>query len=741
MTTIRRTEGALRAIRRSPLASALRWATGLALTIAVVGVVVISLGTFTGLLSLQTVPTGSMEPTIAKGSAIVVDPIAVDDIAVDDVIVFAAPDTGRMTVHRVAAIESTDQGPVFTTKGDANDGPDPWRLTVEGDHLHQVRVAVPYLGRVLLAFAAPITRLALAGLGAAFVLGFGLRHVWGPRRDLQPATATWERALDRVAHALPHQHRAAPLPHDPAGAPDPLLALLADAEHLNDPGPGSGPDPAGSAPAPAATDGDGRRPTRHSRRPLVSAGSASVVVVTLAAGVAAWLPVRTADAAFTGTTATSTAVASASVVPKQGVTCAWNEANDIAMAWVDPDPTVGTQVLTADGPGGPTTVAASAAPGATSATVSLPGPLTDVRYVSTRAVQGAWTSTASPETPTNSCRNAVRLFVGGAATGFGGDGGPAVNARLDAPYQTAQAPDGRVFIADSGNDRIRVVSTGGVISTFAGSGNAGNCNYRGPVGNLRLSGPRGVAVDGAGNVYIADTGQDCIRMVAPDGSVSPVAGGGSTSSCSATTSAGNVSMSSPTALAIGPAGELIVADTGRGCVRRVSGGSVSRVAGGGNATGCGATTSTAVSLSEPSGIDVDAAGNVYIADTGHDCVRMVATSGQVTAVAGGGNRGQCTWSGSSDSVRLRNPIGVAVAADGTVYVADTDRRCVRQVGDGTVSPLAFTGGNGSSGDDGPAREARIRAAGSITVVADGDLLVSDTATNRSSSDIRRVELS
>jgi signal peptidase len=259
MPATRRAEGPARGTRRSPIATAVRWATALMLVVAGLGVLTLTIGTFTGWLSVQTVPTGSMEPTIHKGSAIVVDPVAVDDVAVavavDDIIVFAAPTTGTMTVHRVIKIEPGDAGPVFTTKGDANGGPDPWRLSVNGDHVQKVRLAVPVLGQVLLAMSARDTRLVLASLGALFVLGFGLTHVWrrSPTTGVPTtAHATWDAALDRLAHAVPHPHlhhgHGHGPDHDPEAASfadavtaaqqrrrtDPLLALLADTDAAPD---------------------------------------------------------------------------------------------------------------------------------------------------------------------------------------------------------------------------------------------------------------------------------------------------------------------------------------------------------------------------------------------------------------------------------------------------------------------------------------------------------------------------
>ena len=464
------------------------------------------------------------------------------------------------------------------------------------------------------------------------------------------------------------------------------------------------------------------------------------MVLLLAAGAAGY-PLRSAEAAFTGTTATSTSVTSASVPPKQGVGCAWDTNFDVAVSWTNPEPDDSARVLMADSPGGSTSVAATAPAGATTATVGLPGSLTNVRYLSTQAAYRTWTSAPSAETATNYCRGSVRLFAGGGRTGFSGDGGPAVDAGLDSPTQTAQAPDGRVFLAGSNNDRIRVIDTSGIIDTFAGGGSNSSCSYTGPASGVRLNGPMGVAVDGAGNVYIADTGNDCIRRVDPTGTISRFAGGGGTSACSSTAiGATSLSLSGPAGLAVDGTGALIVADSGRDCVRRISGATAARVAGGGGSSSCGTTTSGGVSLSAPIGVATDSSGNVYIADTGNDCVRKVSGS-TVTAVAGGGNDRACGASVSSTVLRLSAPEGVAVAADGSVMISDTGRRCIRRVTGTAVTPLAFTGSNGSKGDDGPALDARIRTPGMITVLADGDLLVPDRATRNNASDIRRIELS
>jgi signal peptidase I len=723
-----------------------RWATALLVGVAALAVLALTIGSITGWLAVQTVPTGSMEPAIARGSAILVDPVLVGDVAVGDVIVFAAPTTDTMTVHRVVEIEQGDLGPLFITKGDANQGPDPWRLSVDGERVHRVRITVPVLGRVLLALSAPSTRLLLAGAGALFVLGFGVTHVWRrhPDEHDEPtdARSTWDGALGRLTDPTRRHHHLDPLvallhhvEHHPAPDP-PLSTPTSDTTDEPTAEPPAAEPPTAEPPTDAGHDAASPRRRRTSR-----ATTTALAVAVLATGALAWNPLPRADASYVAATSASTAVATAVVAPKGDVTCAWTSATALTVSWTNPVATDTARVLVAAAPGGATAVAATAAAGATSVPYAPAAPLTTVRQLSTTAVRGTWTSTTSPEMATNTCRGAVRAFAGSGTRGSTGDGGSAAAAALDSPYQPYEAPDGRVFIADSGNNRIRVVSPTGTISTFAGgTGGASPCTYTGPVAGLRLNAPRGVAVDGAGTVYIADTGRGCIRRVDATGNVTLFAGGGATTTCNTSVAPTNLSLSSPSGLALDATGGLIVADTGRNCVRRLTATTTAIVAGGGGTTACASTTTaTAVSLSGPMSVAVDAAGAVYIADTGRSCVRKVVGTA-VSRVAGGGSVTSCTTASTPATVSLSNPQGVAVASDGSVHVADTGRRCLRTVTTTTVSPLALTGTNSSTGDDGPALAATARAPAMVATASDGDLLFSDRATNSGANDVRRIEL-
>ena len=184
---------------------------------------------------------------------------------------------------------------------------------------------------------------------------------------------------------------------------------------------------------------------------------------------------------------------------------------------------------------------------------------------------------------------------------------------------------------------------------------------------------------------------------------------------------------------------MIIADTGRNCVRRISGTTATRVAGGGATTTCSSTavTATTLLLAAPQGVAVAANGDVIIADTGRNCVRRISGT-TATLVAGGGGSTSCTNATTPAGVSLSSPEAVVVAPNGDVLIADTGRRCVRRATATAVTQVGFTGSTGTGGDNGPAIAATVRSPAGLTVTASGDLLVSDRATNSGANDVRRI---
>ena len=257
--------------------------------------------------------------------------------------------------------------------------------------------------------------------------------------------------------------------------------------------------------------------------------------------------------------------------------------------------------------------------------------------------------------------------IGGFASGFSGDNGPAASAQLSFPTGVAVDSAGNLYIADNNNLRIRKVSTG-VITTVAGNGMAGFIGDNGPATSAQLSFPQRIAVDSASNLYISEANR--IRKVT-NGVITTVAGasgfsGGFSGDNGPATSA---QLSSPIGLAVDSAGNLYIADSGNGRIRKISNGVITTVAGGGSTLGDNGPAISGQLLS-PSDVAVDSAGNLYIADTGNGRIRKVS-NGVITTVAGGG-------ASLGDNVlatdaALSGPSGVAVNSAGNVYFSDSLR--------------------------------------------------------------------
>jgi hypothetical protein len=295
-----------------------------------------------------------------------------------------------------------------------------------------------------------------------------------------------------------------------------------------------------------------------------------------------------------------------------------------------------------------------------------------------------------------------------------GDGGLATSGVLYLPTGVALDGAGNMYIADSGHDRVRVVcasttspviagtscTAAGNISTVAGNGSAGNSG-NGPASSSQVSQPSGVAVDGAGNVYIADTANNEIReIVAATGQIVAVAGGG-TGCAGQTDTVGDgctalqASLNGPLGVTLDLNGNIFIADTANERIRevKISTGIITTVAGTGfvNAQGQGGyngdnITAITAELNTPYAVAFDAAGNMYIPDSGNDRVRMVAaTSGVITPAslittfAGDGVQGFMGDTGPAASAEVWAPSGVALDAAGNVYIADTQNQAIRKV--------------------------------------------------------------
>ncbi|HZM04635.1 MAG TPA: hypothetical protein VFC44_16640, partial [Candidatus Saccharimonadales bacterium] len=234
--------------------------------------------------------------------------------------------------------------------------------------------------------------------------------------------------------------------------------------------------------------------------------------------------------------------------------------------------------------------------------------------------------------------NIIATMAGKGTEGYSGDGGAATNASLFYPDGVAADGDGNVFIADTYNSRIRKIDTNGIITTVAGNGTNGYAGDGGPATNARLSYIPGVAADSVGNLFIADVNNGRIRLVSTAGVISTVAGGTKSGFSGDGGPATNAGLNGPRGVAVDGFGNIFIADTGNYVIRKVStNGIITTVAG----RGPGRTSSigdggpaTNGWLNGPHGVAVDGFGNIFIADTGNFVIRKVSTNGIITTVAG-----------------------------------------------------------------------------------------------------------
>ena len=296
--------------------------------------------------------------------------------------------------------------------------------------------------------------------------------------------------------------------------------------------------------------------------------------------------------------------------------------------------------------------------------------------------------------------------VAGGGGAFG-DGGLATNAQLDRPMDVAVDAAGNLFIPDLGFRRLRKVSAGGTITTVAGSGQPRYSGDRGPATRAELDEPRHTALDAAGNLFIADVENNVIRKISTDGTITTVAGTGQRGLAGDGGAATSALLKRPHGVAVGPDGSIYIADFDNARVRKVSPlGIISTFAGGGAALGDNGPA-TSAQLSAPSGVALDAAGNVFISECGGNRVRKVTPTGTITTVAGTGQSGSFGDGGPATAATLNCVSAVAVDASGNLYLSDIGNNRVRKVSQGTITAFAGTGQSGFSGDGGPATSAAV----------------------------------
>jgi hypothetical protein len=275
----------------------------------------------------------------------------------------------------------------------------------------------------------------------------------------------------------------------------------------------------------------------------------------------------------------------------------------------------------------------------------------------------------------------ITRFAGNGTAGFSGDGGQADAAQLNNPRGVAfHAPSGAFYIADTGNARIRRVGSDGVITTVAGTGGAGYTGDGGPGTSATLNTLREVAVDTAGNVYMADAGNRVIRRLGADGVITTVAGTGVSGSSGDGGPATAAQIRNPTGIAVSADGVLYIVDRDSHRIRKVSTGVITTVAGTGTAgSGGDGGPGTAAGLNLPNDVHLDAAGSLYISDGGNHRVRRVDPTGVIVTVAGTGAAGSTGDGGPALSATFQDPRALTIATDGHLYISDRNANVVRRL--------------------------------------------------------------
>lgn len=340
--------------------------------------------------------------------------------------------------------------------------------------------------------------------------------------------------------------------------------------------------------------------------------------------------------------------------------------------------------------------------------------------------------------PAGASSGDIATVAGDGTAGYGGDTGPATAAQLDHPSGVAVDAGGAVFVADYANNRVRRVGTDGIITTVAGTGTAGFSGDGGVATAAELNGPIDVAVDRDGNLYVADAWNNRVRRISPGGTITTFAGNGSGTFTGDGGPATSAALNFPSGIAVDPVGFVYVADSWNSRVRRVelSSGTITTVAGGGLAGLGDGGPATAAQLDSPTDVAVAPDGSFVIADAWTNRIRRVDLGGAITTVAGSGVEGAGGDGGPATSAQLFSPNGVVVDPSGQLFIADTDNGRVRKVDTtGTISTVAGTGVFGYNADGIPATSAHLWAPIGLAVDASGNLLVGDNGNSR----VRMVE--
>lgn len=328
----------------------------------------------------------------------------------------------------------------------------------------------------------------------------------------------------------------------------------------------------------------------------------------------------------------------------------------------------------------------------------------------------------------------ITTVAGTGITGSGGDGGQATNAQLNYPSCIAFDWQGNMYTSDAGTggSRVRKIRPTGIITTYAGTGISGYSGDGGPATAAQLKQPTGLVVDGHGNLYIADYADNRIRRVDTGGIISTFAGTGSTGLYSGDGGPATLAeLRNPSDLATDEAGNVYFSQPGSiSVIRKINtAGIISTIAGNGTAGFSGdGGPATLAQFNIPSGVAVDGAGNIYVCDNYNNRVRKIEYTGIITTIGGSGTGpgGYSGDGGPATLALLKRPTGITIDGDGTIYFSDMGNTCIRKIDpSGMISTYAGTNITGFSGDGGPATAANLYHPYGVALSCNANLFICD----------------